>query len=63
MKISVIVGASEDSFKRLRDTGFTACDFQLGGFFNPKGKYGDIFNVTDEQIIEEFTKINAVSHN
>lgn len=59
MKISVIVGASEESFKRLHDTGFSACDFQLGGFFSPKGKYGDIFNVTDEQIIEEFTKIKG----
>lgn len=61
MKISVINQGKPDyqgQFEFLHNAGFDACDFQLGAYFrHPNGKFADILNVTDEQIIEEFTKI------
>lgn len=64
MKLSVInstpVGEFEQ-FQYLKDRGFDATDFSLGRYFERGGMFGDIDNVTDEQIKEHFTKLKAAA--
>lgn len=57
MKIGVsnIYNCDEkDQFKYLKDCGFDGCDFVMNQYFSPKGRMGDIYEVTDEQIKEHF---------
>ena len=56
MKISVNTG-SDAKFEFLKNCGFDACDFSLGGYLERSGSLGDIKNVSDAQIEETFTKI------
>lgn len=60
MKISVTNGvpATEtEQFAFLKECGFDATDFSLGKYFDRTGMFGDIDNVTDEQIKEHFTML------
>lgn len=60
MKLSVINCAPVDEkeqFQYLKDCGFDATDFSLGRYFDRSGMFGDIDNVTDEQIKEHFTML------
>lgn len=62
MKISVTNGvpvSETEQFKFLKDCGFDATDFSLGRYFERSGMFGDIDNVTDEQIKEHFTMLKA----
>ena len=59
MKISVNnteYPSEKEQFKYLKDCGFDACNLSLG-HFERKGMFGDIDNVTDEQIKEHFTML------
>lgn len=62
MKISTTNGgapvAETEQFQYLKELGFDACDFSLGKYFYPTSEiFGDIDNVTDEQIKERFTML------
>ena len=63
MKISVSNGgvpvSDKELFRYLKDCGFDAVDFSLGKYFGRNGIFGDIDNVTDEQIKEYFTSLKA----
>ena len=39
-----------EQFAFLKEAGFDGCDFALGHYFLRNGVFGDIDNVTDEQI-------------
>ena len=56
MKISVNTG-SDSRFELLKRCGFDACDFSLGNYLERSGSLGDIYNISDAQIEETFTKI------
>ena len=57
MKISKNTG-DVSKFATLKKCGFDACDFTVEGIFNKsRGQFGDIHNVSDEQIIEHFTSV------
>lgn len=62
MKISVTNGvpvSETEQFAYLKECGFDATDFSLGKYFERNGMFGDIDNVTDEQIKEHFTMLKA----
>lgn len=57
MKISKNTGDAS-KFAIYKKCGFDACDFSVEGIFNrAKGQFGDIENVSDQQIIEHFSAI------
>lgn len=49
--------SEKEQFKYLKDCGFDGCNFSLGHYFLREGVFGDIDNVTDEQIKEHFTML------
>ena len=57
--MSTLLTISEASkFATLKKCGFDACDFSVEGIFNKtRGKFADIYNVSNEQIIEHFTSV------
>ena len=60
MKISVCntqYPSEIGQFAFLKEAGFDGCDFSLGHYFSRGGVFGDIYNVTDEQIKEHFTML------
>ena len=61
MKLSVSNGnlpvGEMEQFAYLKECGFDAMDMSLEAYFSRKGKFGDIFNVADEDIKEHFTKL------
>ena len=60
MKISVKntqYPSEKEQFAYLKDCGFDGCIFTLGHYFSRTGVFGDIYNVTDEQIEEHFTML------
>jgi len=62
MKLSVSNGIPVEEleqFKYLKECGFDAMDMSLEAYFGRKGKFGDISNVTDEQIKEYFTMLRG----
>lgn len=57
MKISKTAGSIK-GLDLLKETGFEACDFSVGGAFNPiKGKFADMSEATDEKIYEIYAPI------
>ncbi len=56
MKISKSVW-SEWELDVLKAGGITACDYSVSGMFDPKGRFDDIFSVTDEQIYDIYAPI------
>ncbi len=41
----------------LKEGGITCCDYSISGMFDPKGRFSDIFSVTDEQIYDIYAPI------
>ena len=56
MKISKSVW-SEWELDVLASAGITCCDYSVSGMFDPKGRFEDIFSVTDEQIYDIYAPI------
>ena len=60
MKISVKntqYPSEKEQFAYLKDCGFDGCIFTFGHYFSRTGVFGDIYNVTDEQIEKHFTML------
>lgn len=60
MKIAVTNGVpvgETEQFQYLKDCGFDGTDLSLGRYFERSGMFGDIDNVTDQQIKDHFTML------
>ncbi len=56
MKLSA-TAANCEGLLRLKNTGFDACDFQLGWYFGPNGPFKDVINTDPADVVEYFSKI------
>ena len=64
MKIAVSNATPVGEFEQfafLKECGFDGVEFSLGRYFGRSGMFGDIDNVTDEQIQEHFTKLRLAA--
>lgn len=64
MKLAVINSYNCDEseqFKYLKSCGFDGCDFIMNKYFAPSGIYGDIDEVTEDEIRERFTWLKKLA--